>query len=896
MATLTVGHNQQYATIAAAVAAARNGDTVSVQAGTYTNDVATVRTNITLVASGGQVVLLGTNALASGTALLTVAATATVNGFVFADAHSADGTAAGLLQTAGALTVVNSLFTGNQNGLVSTAGTTATVSIQGSEFAGNGNGTGFSANVSVGAIQSLNIANSYVHDAAGGDEVKSLARNTTVSNSRIEDNAAAAGSVLNLPDGGTVSVQGSVLEHGAHSTAAAAIRFGGGTTYANSSLSVGGNTLVTDKPGALLVQNTTPAAASITSNQLWGFTGTAVNSGLAVMSANTVAATRPSVPTAAVITYNTGSPTQYGRTGAVVANGTVLTVGAGGTYATLGAALNAAHDGDTINVAAGTYAVAPLTVAHKVIIEGVGGLASFTAADPTTTAAAALFTTITDVTFRNVEVSGAGADGGHEAAVDATAGNLTVVNSDIHDNANGVVATGAATTLGIYDTELARNGTPDGFGGNVAAAAINTLTLSNDDIHDALAGPEVSSAAAYTAIDGTRISQADGDGAADLLLPAGGQVTVTDSALEKGADAQATPLVQVGGGTVAAGSTVAISGTTLVSDLANTPTVFVSGNAAATTTVTGDTFVGGASGSTQAANATVSGATVAAALSVNTASPWTNGVSATGAATPPSVPLTVPVSTAGAAERGVLILDVSGTAYHGDAEFQVFVDGTAVGGTLTASAAHGAGQSQSFTVAGTFAPGPHFVAVQFVNALAGAGGTAGRTLSLDGAQFNGQPVGQPVTLDADGTATFSTDTVAAVATPVTVSLSEDAWHGDAQALITIDGKVQDGVQTITASHALGGTEALRFLPSLTPGTHTLGVTFLNGASGPAGNRNLYVDAVNVAGTPYAVASTAPAAGTTSYAFTVAPPSASANANLFVTAGTPMAASLIVPTG
>ena len=890
MATLTVGTHQQYATIAAAVAAARNGDTVSVLAGTYTNDLATIRTNITLVANGGQVVLNST-ALASGGALLTVAANAVVDGFVFAGAHAADGTAAGLLQTAGALTVRRSLFTGNQTGLLSTAGSTATVSVQASEFAGNGTGSAFSANVAVSGIQSLSITDSYVHDAAGGDEVRSLAHATTILNSRIEDNAAIAATVLNLANGGTVSVRNSVLEKGARSSAAAVVRFGGGTPYAGSSLSITGNTLVSDKPGAVLVQNTAPAAATVSGNQLWGFTGASVNTGLAVMSGNTVAAARPAVPTAPLITYTTGTPTQYGRVGAVVADGTVLRVGVGGAYATLAAALAVAHDGDTVAVAAGTYAVAPVTLTHKLIIEGVGGIASFTATAATATA---LFTTAVDVTFRNVEISGAGAAGGPEAAISATGGALTVVNSTIHDNGNGITATGAATTLGIYDTELARNGMPNGFGANVAAAAIDTLTLSNDYVHDALAGPEVSSAAAYTVIDGTRISQAAGNGAADLLLPAGGQVVVTNSALEKGAGAQAVPLVQVGGGVVAPGSTVAITGTTLISDLGTAPTVFVSGNTAAATTLTGDTFVGGAAGSAQAVNATVSGAVVATGVSVGTASPWTHGVSAVGTAVAPLTALTVPVSTAVAAQRGVLVLDVSGTDYHGGAQFQVFVDGAAVGGTLTASASHAAGQSQKFTIGGTFASGPHAVAVKFVNALSGADGTGARSLSLDGAQFNGVPIGQAVTLTANGSAVLSTDTVAAVATPVTVSLSEDAWHGDAQALITIDGKVQDGVQVVTVSHALGGTEPMRFLPMLTPGTHTLGVTFLNDASSPAGDRNLYIDAVDVAGQHIGAAASLLTGGTSSYAFTVAAPPTTQNANLFVTAGTPQAASMIVP--
>ena len=891
MATLTVGARQQYATIAAAVAAARNGDVVSVLAGTYTNDIATIRASITLVASSGQVVLTATGALASGGALLTSAANVTVDGFVFLGAQTADGTAAGLLQTAGTLTVRNSLFTGNQTGLLSTASGTAMVEVQRSEFAGNGSGSAFSANIAVAGIQSLSISDSYIHDAAGGDEVRSLAHATTILNSRIDDNAAVAATVLNLANGGTVLVQDSLLQKGARSTTSSVVRFGGGTVYGSSALSLVRNTLVTDKPGAMLLQNSTNASAAISSNQIWGFTGASVNTGLATMSGNTMPATRPAVPTVRLRTYSTGAPTVYGRAGAVVANGTVLKVGAGGAYSSLAAALAVAHDGDTVAVAAGTYALAPTTVTHKVIIEGVGGIAGFTAAS----AGAALFTTTTDVTFRNIEISGLGAAARPGAAISVKGGALTVVNSTIHDNASGIVAVGATTTLGIYDTELARNGAPNGFGANVAAAAIDTLTLSNDYVHDALAGPEVSSAAAYTDIEGTRISEAAGNGAADLVLPTGGRVTVTNSVFEKGTASQALPLVKIGGGAVTAGSTISLNDTALISDIATAPTVFVSGDPAAATTLSGDTFVGGIPGSMQAVNATVSSPVVTTGISVASALPWTRTVSPTGASVAPMSPLTVPVDPAATAQRGLLVLDVSGTGYHGNAQFQLLVDGASVGSTLTAAASHAAGQSQSFTVGGTFAPGPHAVALTLVNALSGAIGVGARTLSLDGAQFNGVAFGKAVTLTANGTTTLSTEVVTGVATPVTVSLSEDAWRGDAQALVTIDGKAQDGVQVVTASHALGGTEPMRFLPMLAPGTHTLGVTYLNDASGPTGNRNLYVDAVDVAGQHIGAPTALLTDGTSSYAFTVPAPPAIQNANLFVRIGIPQAMAMIVST-
>jgi len=49
MATLNVGAGQTYATLAAAVAASRDGDTIAVQAGTYVNDFATISKDITIV-------------------------------------------------------------------------------------------------------------------------------------------------------------------------------------------------------------------------------------------------------------------------------------------------------------------------------------------------------------------------------------------------------------------------------------------------------------------------------------------------------------------------------------------------------------------------------------------------------------------------------------------------------------------------------------------------------------------------------------------------------------------------------------------------------------------------------------------------------------------------------
>ena len=79
---------------------------------------------------------------------------------------------------------------------------------------------------------------------------------------------------------------------------------------------------------------------------------------------------------------------------------------------------------------------------------------------------------------------------------------------------------------------------------------------------------------------------------------------------------------------------------------------------------------------------------------------------------------------------------MSQDAYRGDAQFRVSVDGTQIGGTLTAKASHTGGASDLVTVLGDFAAGNHTASVAFVNdAYDGPG--LDRNFYLDGASYNG---------------------------------------------------------------------------------------------------------------------------------------------------------------
>lgn len=83
---------------------------------------------------------------------------------------------------------------------------------------------------------------------------------------------------------------------------------------------------------------------------------------------------------------------------------------------------------------------------------------------------------------------------------------------------------------------------------------------------------------------------------------------------------------------------------------------------------------------------------------------------------------------------------------------------------------------------------------------------------------------------------------------IRLMLSEDAYTGDAQFTVAVDGTQISGVQTATASHAAGATQMLDILGSFAPGAHTVTVNFLNDAfDGPNADRNLYVDGLSSGG-------------------------------------------------
>ena len=102
-----------------------------------------------------------------------------------------------------------------------------------------------------------------------------------------------------------------------------------------------------------------------------------------------------------------------------------------------------------------------------------------------------------------------------------------------------------------------------------------------------------------------------------------------------------------------------------------------------------------------------------------------------------------------------------------------------------------------------------------------------------------------------------------------LSMSEDAYQGDAQFTVAIDGKQLGGTFTTTALHTAGVSQNFIFKGDWAIGAHTVTVNFLNDASGgtAATDRNLYVNGLSYDGTATGQSAALMSAGPQSFSVT-----------------------------
>lgn len=256
-----MGSGQAYAVPSAAAAVARPGDVIKIAAGDYRGDVATWNAgNLTICGVGGRPRLFANGMSAQDKAIWVIAGSnVTVDNIEFRDAKVPDQNGAGIRFEGGDLTVRNSAFFDNEEGILS-GNHGGDIVIERCEFGHNGYGDDQSHNIYIGRANRLTVASSFFHGAMSGHNLKSRARQTRIENSYFMDGPTGNSSYLaDFPDGGAVYLRGNLFHKGPDAENWTAIAFGTeGLKWSINTLELVHNTVVMTRPGGYFLK--APAA------------------------------------------------------------------------------------------------------------------------------------------------------------------------------------------------------------------------------------------------------------------------------------------------------------------------------------------------------------------------------------------------------------------------------------------------------------------------------------------------------------------------------------------------------------------------------------------------------------------------------------------------------------
>jgi hypothetical protein len=187
---LNVGPGQSYQTPCQAILSAPDGATIRIDAGgNYSGDVCGIfANNLTLMGINGRpkIDAAGQNALGKGTWVIE-GNNITIDSIEFtgASAPSPNNNGAGIRMDGKNLTVLNSYFHDNQQGIFSSPNPGSQVLVQSTEFNHNGYGDGFTHNIHINAAARFTMQYCNSRNAVAGSLVKTLASENYVLYNRL---------------------------------------------------------------------------------------------------------------------------------------------------------------------------------------------------------------------------------------------------------------------------------------------------------------------------------------------------------------------------------------------------------------------------------------------------------------------------------------------------------------------------------------------------------------------------------------------------------------------------------------------------------------------------------------------------------------------------------------
>jgi hypothetical protein len=270
-AILKVGPGEEYQRPSDVAKIVRSGDTVLIAPGTYV-DCAIWPKRVDGLTIEGKDVIIADRSCADKGLFVVAASNVTIRGITFKGAKVKDHNGAGIRAQGRNLTVENSRFLDNENGILGN-GAESTIIIRNSQFHGNGVCAELCAHgIYVTRIALLHIENSEFDGQHAGHHVKSRAINTELINNDIHDGPNGDASYLiDIPNAGKVLIRGNKLEKGPRSeNRSAAILIGEGKDLNPAGeILIENNSFINDMATpTLFVHNLSPNPAVLKGNKL----------------------------------------------------------------------------------------------------------------------------------------------------------------------------------------------------------------------------------------------------------------------------------------------------------------------------------------------------------------------------------------------------------------------------------------------------------------------------------------------------------------------------------------------------------------------------------------------------------------------------------------------------
>jgi hypothetical protein len=242
-----IGPNKAYKKAAQVSGLVANGDTIEIDTGLYSGDVASWTKSDLYFRSvgGGYAHFKADGSHAEGKAIWVIkGARCKVEGIEFSGCKVPDRNGAGIRQEGTDLTLIRCYFHHNEMGILTNNDGVSIVVFEACEFSYNGFGDGYSHNIYVGHIKNFTMRNCYTHHVVTGHLVKSRAENNSFYYNRITGEGGDGSYEIDLPNGGQTILVGNIIEQAATSQNGGIIAFGlEGATNQSQQIGMSHNTI-----------------------------------------------------------------------------------------------------------------------------------------------------------------------------------------------------------------------------------------------------------------------------------------------------------------------------------------------------------------------------------------------------------------------------------------------------------------------------------------------------------------------------------------------------------------------------------------------------------------------------------------------------------------------------